>query len=478
MQIPYIPNTSNTSNNQNTRRNSLYTASAQSHKHIQYMRRGMLKPVSHTLLEQNGQVEPVEPSEAENTDDSWLNDTRVASPHTSATSHKHVVHYEDLPTVSLLALRDDTHPAFKEQALADIDATQLLPVRKKAQRTGSKPVDAANPHSSQITVNFNEYGPLKALLDNKHVSSITALGPQRIYVELRERCGVNGKTRQMQETPYRFQNEQHMMHVIENLLHIAGRSLPTQLSLSDVRLPDGSLLSVSLPPGAMQGPAFTIRKPRETWNSLDDLLREKVLTQEQANTLRHAIQTRRNICICGPTGSGKTTLLNALCATIAAEERIVTIEEATGEREVNLRHPQAIALLTQQERDSESGATNIVTLRDALSHAYHMRAQRIIVSHCQGDDVPALLRSMFDGGSSIMTTINAQNAQDCLARLELLYLMHYIQGGCATQATPTINSLLRAQIAASLHVIVSLSSDFRVNELVTTPYVQSQQSRA
>jgi len=422
--------------------------------------------------------ECVEPTSS---DDSWLNDTRVSPPHTSGTAHKHIVHYEDLPTVSLMALREDAQPQLpiQEREPEDIDATQRLAARPNVQNAIRNRL--ARETSPRVTTDFNDFGPIKALLDNKHVSSITAMGPQRIYVELRERCGVNGKTRQIQETPYRFQNEQHMMRVIENMLHSAGRTVSTRWSLSDVRLPDGSLLSVSLPPVATQGPTFTIRKPRETWYSLDELVRENMVTQEMANTLRRSVQARRNICICGPTGSGKTTLLNALCTAIPDDERIVTIEEGSGERELGLRQPQVIALLTQQERDSTSStlpASPGITMRDALSHAHRMHAQRIIVSHCHSDDVPALLRAMFDGGSGIMTTMNAQNTQDCLARLELLYLMHYVQGGSASQATPTINSLLRAQIAASLHVVVSLSSDFKVKEIVTSPYAQSPQNRA
>ncbi len=465
MQSPYIPNNHYASNNQNTRRNVIHNSSVQHQKPVQLVRRNTLKPASPALSEQTEQSEPVE---QEPSDDSWLNDTRVASPqHTTGTSHKHVVHYEDLPTVSLMALNDTAYIATQKQA-EDADATQRLPAHRTshvARRDSTK-----SPH---VTVDFNDYGPIQVLLDNKHVSSITAMGPEHIYVELWERCGVNGKTRQMQETPYRFQNEQHMMRIIENMLHSTGRTLSTRWSINDVRLPDGSLLSVSLPPGTAQGPTFTIRKPREMWQSLDDLIHEKVLTQDMATTLRRYVLARRNICICGPAGSGKTTLLNALCAIIPDDERVVTIENANEERELHMRHPQVITLLTQQERDSEKQESLHLSLRDILSHAHRMRSQRIIVSHCHSDDVPTLLRAMFDGNSGIMTTMNAQDADDCLSRLELLYLMHYLRGGPASQATPTLNALLRAQIAASLHMIVALAPDYTVKEIITTPYTRS-----
>ena len=468
MQSPYMPDNAVTYNNQNTRRNIIHNSSVQRQKPVQLVRRSTLKPASPALSEQTEQSEPVE---QEPSDDSWLNDTRVASPqHTTGTSHKHVVHYEDLPTVSLMALNDAAYMAMQRQA-EDIDETQRLPVHRKSQSIPQ--ATDKNTAASHVTVDFNDYGPIQALLANKHVSSITAMGPEHIYVELWERCGVNGKTRQIQETPYRFQDEQHMMRIIENMLHSTGRTLSTRWSISDVRLPDGSLLSVSLPPGTTQGPTFTIRKPRETWQTLDDLIREKVLTQEMAYTLRRYVLARRNICICGPAGSGKTTLLNALCTIIPDDERVVTIEDASEERELHMRHLQVIALLTQQERDSEKQEPSTVSLRDALSHAHRMRSQRIIVSHCHSDDVPTILRTMFDGSSGIMTTMNAQDANDCLSRLELLYLMHYLRGGSASQATPTLNALLRAQIAASLHMIVSLAPDYTVKEIITTPYTRS-----
>lgn len=467
MHMPYIPDNAHTFTHQNARKNQIYDLAAHRRKHIQDMRSGIQQPDSNTAYEQKGSI--VLP-ELETSDDSWLNDTCVAPRHASSTSHKHVVHYEDLPTISLVALREDARPRIQERNADDpddLDATQRLPTQLWSQ-VARRGAGGIRPH---ITKDFNDYGPISALLENKHVRSITALGPHRIYVELWKRCGVNGKTRQMQETRYRFQSEQHMMSVIETMLHAAGRTLPANWSLSDVRLPDGLLLSVSLPPAAMHGPTFTIRKPREYLLSLEDLVHQKMLDQKAADILRVHVQSCHNICICGPTGSGKTTLLNVLCTLIPDEERIVTIEEATTERELHLPQSQVVALLTQQEGDAERQTPMVlsvpITMREALSHASRMRAQRIIVSHCHGDDVAVLLRAMFDGGSGcIMTTMNAQNVQDCLSRLELHFLMHYLRGGSPSQAIPTLNALLRAQIAASLHVVVSLSAERRVVDIV------------
>jgi Flp pilus assembly CpaF family ATPase len=429
------------------------------------MRRNVLTPANAPK-----QDEPL------SSDDSWLNDTHVSSTSTQTQTHEHVVHYEDLPTIALSKLpTPERPPAGKQQQVEradsqDVDATQRLSTSTKARQSVQGSASSAVPRPA--TRDFSMYGPLQELLLDDRISSITAFGPQHIYVELKERCGVNGKTRQVQETPCAFQNEQHMMYVVEALLRSAGRTLSSSLPLCDVRLPDGSLLSVTLPPSATRGPSFTLRKPTERRYSLDDLVREGMLDDTTAKALRKHVQVGRNICICGPSGSGKIQLLNALCDSIPDSERIVTIEEGVGERKLYaLRQTQVISLLTHQESDTsriEERERNSVTMQVALAHARHIHAQRIVVSRCHGDESPTLLRTIFDGAATVMMTMNAQDKHDCLSRLELHYLMHYLRGDVASRVPPALNTLLRPRISASLHVLITMSNRKVVDVVETT----------
>ncbi len=99
----------------------------------------------------------------------------------------------------------------------------------------------------------------------------------------------------------------------------------------DARLPDGSRVSVTLPPISLIGPQITIRKFKEDKFTLDDYIKFGSATEEMAEFLRYSVKGGLNILVAGGTGSGKTTLLNALSNEIPIDrglEHIITIEDS------------------------------------------------------------------------------------------------------------------------------------------------------
>ncbi len=351
----------------------------------------------------------------------WLNDVHPASPIATTQTHEHTVCYEDLPTMPLSILNPSlaiqTSGAMHEEELIDEDKTIQLNKRKKN------------------SIN----NPLDALLRDETISGITALGPQRIYVER------NGA---IQQTSLRFSDEPHMMRVIEQLLHNAGQSMPIQSPLTNVRLPDDSLLTVALPPSALNGPALTLRKCTKHMSTLYDLVKQGSLNQKMADVLSACVQARLNIWICGPVGSGRTTLLNALCAAIPKDERIVTIEDAA---ELQLSQSQVVALQASTKAHT--------TISDLVSHAERMHVNHVIVGECRGNEAERLLQSMYNGLNGVMTTMYAQNVRDCLTRFETLCLL-----ASKEQSSPRL-ALIRTQIAQSIHIVVSLSAEHKVTNI-------------
>jgi len=355
------------------------------------------------------------------TDASWLNDVHPESPVASTQTQEHTVCYEDLPTMPLSIL-NPSQPiqaplAMHEEEPFDEDKTIRFNKRKKASLTN----------------------PLDALFYDETISIITALGPQRIYIE---RNGV------IQQTPLRFSDERHMLQVIEQLLHSAGQPLPARKPLADVLLPDGSLLTVALPPSALNGPALTIRKNTKNTSTLDALVKQGSLNSTMANALQAYIQASLNIVICGPIGSGRTTLLNALCATIPGHERIVTIEDVP---ELRLSQPQVIALRTNTMAH--------VTISELVARAEHMHVQRMIVGECRSNEAETLLQAMYNGFNGVMTTMYAQNVKDCLRRFETLCLL-----GSREQSSLS-PKLIQTQIAQSINVVVSLSQQHTITDI-------------
>jgi pilus assembly protein CpaF len=277
------------------------------------------------------------------------------------------------------------------------------------------------------------YGPLESLMKDASVSEITVIGPRFAYIER------NGR---IEDVPCSFEDDHHMLRIIENMLRKAGRHLTPGWPIVDARLSDGSLVNVVLPPSSVNGPTITIRKGSKKPLSLDDLVQSGTMSHEMADFLRACIQVRLNIAICGGVNAGRTTLLNALCTSIPAEERIATIEEVA-ELQLSQRH-----LVTFIAQLSSPGNADGVSMRDLVHNALGMKSERIILGECRGSEVIEIIQAMYNGCRGILMALYANDLRNCLARLERMYLA----GGTTMPV-----KMIREQISTSLDVIVHIS---------------------
>jgi pilus assembly protein CpaF len=179
-------------------------------------------------------------------------------------------------------------------------------------------------------------------------------------------------------------------------------------------LPDGSRLTIVLPPIAVDGPMITIRKFSTSPYGMDDLIRFGSLSLEAAAFLQACVLARANLLISGGSSSGKTTLLNALATCIPNDERIVTIEEAA-----ELRLPQGHVCRLECIPAGEK----VMTLRQLVRHAVRMRPDRLIVGEVRGGEALDMLQAMNTGHNGAISTIHANSPRDALARLETMVLM-------------------------------------------------------
>lgn len=164
-----------------------------------------------------------------------------------------------------------------------------------------------------------------------------------------------------------------------------------------------------LPP-VTAAPAFSIRKrPAVIW-TLDDYVRDGVMTEGQAEVLRAAVRDRRNLLISGGTGSGKTTLANALLAEPAfANDRVFLIEDTP---ELQCSAWDLVATLTRRH-PVPIGVVDLV--RDAL----RMRPDRIVVGEMrEGSAALETLKAWNTGHPGGLSTIHANSAEEALTRLE------------------------------------------------------------
>lgn len=85
--------------------------------------------------------------------------------------------------------------------------------------------------------------------------------------------------------------------------------------------------SIDIPPLSYEGPAFDLRKIKHRSYTIIDLIRDNVLSIEEAAFLVLHILNRRNIIVCGEPGTGKTTLMNALDLCTPKNWRKIYVED-------------------------------------------------------------------------------------------------------------------------------------------------------
>ncbi len=255
-------------------------------------------------------------------------------------------------------------------------------------------------------------------------------GPNKVYVEKKGHLTKTGVT---------FDNDAHVLRVIDRIILPLGRRVDADSPTVDARLPDGSRVNAVIPPVAIDGPTITIRKFRKDKLTVQQLVDFGSLTPQMAEFLRACVISRLNIVISGGTGSGKTTLLNVLSGMIPADERIVTIEDAA---ELQLQQDHVVRLETKVASVEGKGQ---VTIRDLVRNSLRMRPDRIVVGECRGGESLDMLQAMNTGHDGSLTTLHANTPRDALARLETMVLM-------AGMDLPV--KVIRQQISAAVDLII------------------------
>jgi pilus assembly protein CpaF len=276
-------------------------------------------------------------------------------------------------------------------------------------------------------------GPLEPLLRDDEITDILVNGHNQVYIERR------GK---LHHTDVTFQDDQHLMLIIDRIVSRVGRRVDEASPMVDARLPDGSRVNAIIPPLALDGPALSIRRFGHRRYDIAALVEKDSLTWEVVEFLLAVVRARLNVLVCGGTGSGKTTLLNCLSAFIPEDERIVTIEDSA---ELSLQQPHVVRLETRPPNIEGKGE---VTQRDLVRNSLRMRPDRIIVGEVRGAEVFDMLQAMSTGHDGSIATIHANSPRECLGRLEMMMML---SGVSIPQRA------MRQQIASSLNMIVHMS---------------------
>ncbi|PLQ02503.1 CpaF family protein [Cupriavidus pauculus] len=277
------------------------------------------------------------------------------------------------------------------------------------------------------------YGPLEPLLADPTVSDILVNTASKVYVERRGRLELTDVT---------FQDDAHLMKVIDKMVSRVGRRVDESSPMVDARLPDGSRINAIIPPSAVDGPLLSIRRFAVNPLMVKDLVELQTLTPPMAQLIEAMVKAKLNILISGGTGSGKTTMLNILSGFIPENERIVTIEDAA---ELQLRQDHVLRLETRPPNIENRGE---ITQRSLVRNALRMRPDRIILGEVRGAEALDMLHAMNTGHEGSLATIHANTPRDALTRLENMVSM-------AGLSLPP--RTMRQQITSAITVILQVS---------------------
>ncbi len=322
---------------------------------------------------------------------------------------------------------------------SNVDVTQVAEVRKTIQELFEQILNEENIVLSrlergrmfeQIAAEILGFGPLQSLLDDDTVTEVMVNGAKNIYIERR------GK---ISRVPLTFENNDHVMRIIERIVAPLGRRIDESSPYVDARLPDGSRVNAIIPPLSLVGPVLTIRKFAKNPITVDQLIQFGSVTPEAMQLLDACVKARLNIVISGGTGSGKTTFLNVLSGYIPNDERIVTIENAA---ELQLRQEHVVTL---ESRPPNIEGRGEVTIRQLVINALRMRPDRIIVGEVRDEAALDLLQAMNTGHDGSMTTLHSNSPRDTLARLETMTMM-------AGMELPV--RAIREQVSSAIDIVI------------------------
>lgn len=277
-------------------------------------------------------------------------------------------------------------------------------------------------------------GLLDMIIKDDDITEVMINGTDEIFIE------KSGKIQRLNQS---FDSQRKLEDIIQRIVGRAGREVNQSNPIVDTRLPDGSRVSVVLPPVALKGPTLTIRKFSKIPMTVEQLIKYKSITPQIAKVLETLVKAKYNIFISGGTGSGKTTFLNALSNYIPNTERVITIEDSAELQIVGIDN-----LVKLETRNSNSSGKGSITIRDLIKTSLRMRPERIIVGEVRGAEALDMLQAMNTGHDGSLSTGHANSTLDMLSRLETMVLM-------GAEGLPL--EAIRQQIASAVDIIIHLS---------------------
>ncbi|MEM1625379.1 MAG: ATPase, T2SS/T4P/T4SS family [Candidatus Nezhaarchaeales archaeon] len=232
----------------------------------------------------------------------------------------------------------------------------------------------------------------------------------RVYLDHAEvgRCVSNVIL--MGEDVKRFIN--HVLLESKLPLNYLNPSLKWNLKIDDYIV----RASIDIPPLSYEGPALDLRKIKHRNYTIIDLVRDNVLSIEEAAFLILHILNRRNIIICGEPGTGKTTLMNALDLCTPKNWRKIYVEDVVESLDQRAQGRHQLKLHVEPFETQEKARRKYVEMIKLL----HRTPDWICMGELQSKEHFKAMFHAITAGLRGMHTCHASSAQGLIRR----WLLH------------------------------------------------------
>jgi pilus assembly protein CpaF len=189
--------------------------------------------------------------------------------------------------------REELAARLRQTLTERVDARQLPLNRMERERL----VD-------EILDNILGLGPLEPLLRDPEVSDIMINGPKCVFVERKGR---------LVKTNVVFNDDKHLLQIIERIVAAVGRRVDEQNPMVDARMQDGSRFNAIIPPLALDGAAVSIRRFGTIPITAEDLVALGSCPRPMMEVLRGAVKSAPEHHHLGRHGLGKDDACSTCC---------------------------------------------------------------------------------------------------------------------------------------------------------------------
>jgi type IV secretion system protein VirB11 len=177
-------------------------------------------------------------------------------------------------------------------------------------------------------------------------------------------------------------------------------------------------------------------------------LEDYVECKDSLEKIIEMIKVKKNIVISGATASGKTSFLKSLLQYFSAKEHIVVIEDT---HELAGKITQYTHLIAKDEKNK--------TMKDYCAYAMRMTPDRILLGEMRSKEIVPYVLAMNTGHKGLMSTIHANNAEDTLRRMSMLFNLY------SDVSSAVSNSQILKLICSNVDVVIHLDKK-KVSEII------------